>query len=242
MADAEKKGMSPLAWILVGCGGLVLIGGIAFGIFLFWAGKKVKTLAEEAEKDPGLLLAKTIGATNPEIEFVGREGEMYTFRNEKTGEEISISLDDLKQGKISVTSAEGTSELTFSEENGQAEFKMETPDGSYTSSGGGDLSQLPEWLSLPEGAEVMSHIHQNTSTQTGGMLTLKLAGDLDSSAAYYRQSMAGQGFELAESSFSSGDNHTLHLQGKNEALRRSLNVTLSSGDSVQANLIYSEEH
>lgn len=233
--------MSPLAWILVGCGGLVLLGGIAFGVFLFWAGKKVKTLAEDAEKDPGLLLAKTIGATNPEIEFVGKEGEMYTFRNEKTGEEISISLDDLKQGKISVTSAEGTSELSFSEENGQAEFKMETPDGSYTSSSG-DLSQLPEWMSMPEGAEVMSHIHQNTEAQTGGMLTLRLTGDLDSAAAYYRQFMAEQGFELAESSFSSGDQHTLHLQGKNETLRRSLNVTLSSGESVQANLLYSEEH
>lgn len=84
--SSERKGLSPVVWIAIGCAGVLVLAGIATfagGIFIF---NKAKNVVEEMEKNPVLATAKLITATNPDVELVATDEESQTviFLNSKT--------------------------------------------------------------------------------------------------------------------------------------------------------------
>ncbi len=75
---SERKGLSPVAWIAIGCAGILVLAGIATfvgGIFIF---KKAKNVVQEMEDNPVLATAKLIAATNPDVELVAADEETQT--------------------------------------------------------------------------------------------------------------------------------------------------------------------
>ena len=48
----EKKGLGALAWIGIGCGGLIALVVIGFVVVTMMFGGKIKEFAENAQKDP----------------------------------------------------------------------------------------------------------------------------------------------------------------------------------------------
>ncbi len=101
-----KKGLSPLAWVGIGCGGIAVLGLIALvggGIFL---GNKVKEGIAEAGDNPERFAAEMVVKFNPDMEMVesnDEEGKM-TIKMKKTGEIHTFSYADIKDGKFSIES------------------------------------------------------------------------------------------------------------------------------------------
>src|SRR5262245_9254537 len=79
-----KKGLGPLGWILIGCGGLVVICMMAAGACFFVAKRQV----DKFQKNPTLAAAELAARLNPDVEVVSKDEDKgtLTIKNKKTGE------------------------------------------------------------------------------------------------------------------------------------------------------------
>ncbi len=105
----SKKGLSPLAWVGIGCGGLIVLGLIAIVAGGMFVSGKVKQGLADANGNPERFAAEMVVKFNPDMEMVeanDEEGKM-TIRMKKTGEEMTFSYADIKEGKFSVTTSGG---------------------------------------------------------------------------------------------------------------------------------------
>ena len=91
---APKKGLSTGAKIAIGCGAVIVLGAIAMMLLLGWGVSKAKEYAEEFEENPAKAVAETAVRVNPELDLVSTDDEAgtITFRNDRTGEEATITL------------------------------------------------------------------------------------------------------------------------------------------------------
>jgi hypothetical protein len=157
---APKKGLSPLAWVGIGCGVLLviaLIGFLAFGFF-------VKRQVEKFGDNPSLAAAEMIVRLNPELEVVesDREAGTLTIREKATGKTMTVNAEDVEEGRISFETEEGTVTMESSEEGGT--WKMTGKDGEEATfeAGGGAPKDLPSWMPVYPGGTI-----QGTFDATG---------------------------------------------------------------------------
>ncbi|MCF6313511.1 MAG: hypothetical protein L3J39_13785 [Verrucomicrobiales bacterium] len=104
--SSPKKGLSPLAWVGIGCGGiavLALIAIIAGGIFV---GKKAKEALADANGNLERYAAELMVQVDPNMEMVAADDDKgsMTIKMKKTGEQVTISYADLKDGKFNIES------------------------------------------------------------------------------------------------------------------------------------------
>lgn len=216
------KKLSPLAWIGIGCAGLILVGAIVTGVVLFWAKGKVDDFVADSEKNPALATAKILAMTNPDIEIVGSDdqAQTVTIKDVKTGETTTFNLEQLNQGKWSVTTDEGTT--TFSaDQNGAS---VTGPDGQTTTWGNGEL---PEWIPAYTGTTPVGVANVNSQDNMGGMFTMDTPDAPDKVIDWYKSKLAGAGFKEDSSSSASSDGTTMHnLSMRNEANKQDVNLTI----------------
>ncbi len=96
----QKKGLGPLAWLGIGCGGIVVLGIIGFVIVTVMFGGKIKEFADEAQKNPTRATASImVKASAGQFEFVAEDdtNKRYTVREKQTGKLTTIYWDEKKQ-------------------------------------------------------------------------------------------------------------------------------------------------
>jgi hypothetical protein len=133
----KKKGLHPLAWVGIGCGGVALLGVIVVGL-LVWTGVKqakglMDEIAKEMKENPAKDSAELIVEANPDIEKVSQyddTGEM-TVRIRSTGEEITFQFQDLAKGP----------------------GELKDTNGNVIGPVQGDLTQVPSWVPRYPGLE-----------------------------------------------------------------------------------------
>jgi hypothetical protein len=84
----EKKGMGPLGWLGIGCGGILL--AVILGVVIFWMkfGGEFRQMADEAKKNParaGALAFVKMGKGSFEMQAEDEAGKRYTVREIATG-------------------------------------------------------------------------------------------------------------------------------------------------------------
>ncbi len=82
----QKKGLGALAWIGIGCGGIVVLGIIGVVIFTMMFGGKLKQFAEDAQKNPTRATASVM-VTTGQFEMVAEDdaNKRYTVREKRGG-------------------------------------------------------------------------------------------------------------------------------------------------------------
>jgi len=86
--NPQKKGLGPLAWVGIGCGGIVVLGIIGMVVFWMMAGGKIKEMAADAQKNPTRFAATTmVNVSGGQIEMVAQDDEnkRYTVREKQSG-------------------------------------------------------------------------------------------------------------------------------------------------------------
>ena len=116
-APPPQKKTSPLVWILMGCGGLIVLIIIAVVIAVVYVAK-----------NPALVLTKAITAANPNVEVVSvnKASQDITLRDKKTGKTYTITFDDAKNGRITMKE-DGNSKATLTV-GGKAKLPSWVPD------------------------------------------------------------------------------------------------------------------
>ncbi len=239
-APPAKKGLGPLAWILIGCGGLIVLLGILFFAGVGFLGYKAKQFAENAESKPVETLAKVVAMTNPEIAFVSadEEAKKATFRNEKTGETLTISLEDMQAGKISFETDKGKVEFNAQGgENGQ--FQVTTEDGKVIKAGVSDADNRPDWVPVYPGSSVQGGVAASGSEGEGGLFSLTTDASVADVFDYYKKQLQAAGFNLNEQTFSANGVETRTLVANRDSDGHGLTVVITSQDGkTQASLQY----
>lgn len=126
-----------MAWVGMGCGGLLVVAIIAVALVVGWGKRKVSEIQDEiASMTLGSMThdsaAEIMVQMHPDLEMVEEDpqtGEI-TVRVSSTGEELSFAAEELAQGRVTLKGSDGT-EITL---------------------GQGDLADVPAWVPRYAGA------------------------------------------------------------------------------------------
>jgi hypothetical protein len=237
---APKKGLSPLAWVGIGCGAIIVIGLIGAAVFAFWVGGKVK----EAADNPAMAAAKLMVAANPEIELVEADDDAgtITVRNKETGEVLTVNLEDVEEGRISFESEGETVTMGMEEgEDGEGTFTVRDSEGkaSFRVGAGGE-EDIPSWVPRYEDVEVQGTYSSQANGEVNGGFSFETTDTVDEVIAYYAGALEAAGFsETGRSTSEAGGTRYANLTAEEGGRTVGVMATGQDGGSVQVVVSYS---
>jgi len=220
-------------WVLVGCGGLVLIVAIVLLVGGLFVAKKVGSFADDAKKNPAMATAKMIVAMNPDLETVSTDESAgtITIRNKKTGEVMTVDFDDIKQGKIRFKNDKGeTAEISASGEGetGKVEFKSDK--GTMTFGAGGE-AESPAWLPAYPGSVPQGMYSSKGPQGVSAAFSFDTKDSPEKVMAFFEGKLKDGGFEVTSSTFKKGAALAGGLvNAESKADKRQVHVTVSAED------------
>lgn len=240
-----KKGLSPWAWVAIGCGGLIVIAFIVMSAGMWFAGKKLQQVAEDFEEDPAKSAAELLVKMNPELELVDSDesGGTLTIRNKKTGEVATFDYSEIEQGKLRFESDEGSVTIGAEAEDQGGLITIETEEGTSRMGIGAQAGELPDWLPQYPGAEVESAGFTSQTTESiSGTYTFETADSAGDVFAYFREELEAAGFSVDENMMSTeGVVQGGLLTAASDEDGRQVQMTLSrEGESTLGSVFYSE--
>ena len=96
-----KKGLPVIAWVGIGCGGLIVVGIIALICVAVIFGSMWKDFVGEMEKNPAKATAMMVVKFDKDLEIVSADDEKQTvtIKVKSTGETMTLSAEDFENGK-----------------------------------------------------------------------------------------------------------------------------------------------
>jgi hypothetical protein len=215
---SSKKGVPAIAWVGIGCGGLIILATIVGGIIF----SKVKNKFDEIVKNPEKAAAEWVVSRNPDLKMVSQDQEAgkMTIRT-KDGKELTLSYQDISEGRITMTDS----------------------DGNMTRIGSSDLSQVPGWVPKPKDfSDPFSTFQSVAGGEITGLFSLKTSLGTDDLQRFYED--ASTALKMPTSSSKSMNANgtcvtTLNHSGGGRSLR--VMITEKSGVATQVNTNYSEK-
>jgi len=256
----EKKGMSGLAIAGFGCGGLILIILVVGFIFVGKACNKISEVAGDFTKNPAKATAMLVLKMNPDIEIISTDDTKneVTFKEKQSDEVITMSFDDLAQGKLTMKDSKGEvisidgskagsdGKITIKGKNGEesvidtsgakeGQMKIKSKDGEMTI-GGGSLSDLPAWVPVYPGATStngggMKSVKENVAT---GAVGLQSADPVGKIKEFYEAKLKEAGYKVESNEITADGKQTVILNATNEASSSTFNVIASSEEGKTA--------
>jgi len=243
-APGKKKGLGPVAWILIGCCGLLLIVALGMGACTFIFAKKVGDFTEDFSDNPARAAAEMVVKFNPDLELVDTDeaSETITVLQKSTGEEMTFDWSDIKQGNFKFSSDDGDVEFSASGEAG-AQMTITGEDGETTQIlGGASADDIPSWIAMPDGAtDVKSAYSVRNGDSASGAFAFTSASSLDALVTFYAGTLESDGFEVSQTRHSGGGQEIASVTGNDTSGGRTLNVTATTDDGeIQVTVAYSE--
>ncbi len=237
----QKKGLSPLAWVGIGCGVILLIGIVVAGVLGWFAVSKAKEFAE----NPEMNAAKLIVRANPDVELVESDDEAgtLTIRNVETGEVTTVDVSEVKEGRLRFTDEEGQEVSMGVEEgeDGQGAFTLRDREGNETFRvGSGGEENIPEWVPRYEGVTVEGTMMNRTAEETSGAFNFETEDSVDTVLEHYKEALEQEGLTLTgQSDNRAGNGRFANLTF--EADGRTVNVVVTTDGGLTNTVVtYSE--
>jgi hypothetical protein len=225
MPGARKT--SPLMWVLIIILGLCFLGFASCAAFGLYVAHKVKQAGIDPElwrNNPSLAVGKILAATNPNVEVVRSDERAgtVTIRDKRTGKETTMTFDQARNGKFSITADDdrgGTATMQFG--------------------GAANTNDLPSWVPKYPGSEGTSTFALKGSAadgSDGGSFTFTTPDSSDKVLQFYRGKIQDLGLKVKMSS-TTGD--TSMIVATEDGDRRSLTVIIGSHPgSTSASITY----
>jgi hypothetical protein len=242
---SKKKGLSTLAWIGIGCGTFVVLVSVVLIVVGLVAARKLKNVAGDLdfEKNPEMAAARLIVRMNPELEEVAvdEQAGTLTVRHKDSGETVTVSIDDLKAGRLRFTTDEGevSVDATGSMEDGT--ISVSKGDETWKLKTGVEIgSELPPWVPVYPGVEASSPHVVESEGKTSGGLQLTVADGVDAVADFYRSKLEADGFSVRVNEFEAGEAATgAVVNGSDAAGKRSVTAMIRRDDDGVTNVVVS---
>jgi hypothetical protein len=241
----QKKGLSCLAMGGIGCLVLVVVLFLGGGALVVKFFPQLKQFAADMEKDPARAAAMLALKVNPDIEVQGTDEEKrtVTFKVKSSGETMTVSFEDISQGKLTMTNSKGE-EVSFDASKAAEEgIVMKGPDGQAVIGGAGSAATPPSWVPVCPGGTVQEggfKVDKADGSVTG-VIVMKTADALPQVTAFYETKLKADGYEV--STTFSEENKAGNLSADKESDRTRIGVTLSaeSDGQTQVAVSYNKE-
>ncbi len=203
---------SPMFWVAIGCGVIVLLGLLAMGTCGWFVKKKVA----QFEANPAIAAAELAVRANPDMEVVESDTEKgtITVRNKKTGEVVTWNAADIESGKWSVETDEGTA--TF---------------------GGGRAANLPAWVPVYPGGSVTGNFDTTSGEGRSVAFTMTTPDTVAAVLEFYESQLQGAGLKVQKSTFDSAGTAGGTVGGTSEDEKRSVSVMVSTADGQTSAMV-----
>ncbi len=223
VGPATPAKTSPLVWVLAGCGGLIVIVALIFGVIAY----KARQFVHTAQHNPAYSIARLAAAANPDIEVLSTDEDKgtMTVRNKKTGETLTINLQDAAKGKFVFEQNGKKAEINAQGSGDQGSFEVKSSEGTVKF---GTDNKLPDWLpaypgSTPKG--VFSAQGPNGLSGTYGFTT---SDSIDQVIRFYEDSLKKAGMKVTTNSMQqNGSTGFSMVSGEDPATKRKVLVTAS---------------
>lgn len=217
-ATAPKKGMPAIAWVGIGCGGLILVAIVAAVILFKMAAGKIKEFAANPEKTA----AELIVSTNPDLKKISQDDEKGEMTIQtKDGEQVTLSYSDLAEGRITVRDK----------------------DGNETRIGSADLSKVPAWVPKAPGFTAgVSTFHSETNDKIQGQFAGKSTESAANLKTFYEAEAAKLSLGNASShSMSASGTEVLTMKFSDDGKTLTVILTEKAGDATLVSTSYAED-
>jgi hypothetical protein len=193
-----SKGKGPLFWVLLGCGGIIVLGAALIGLsswFVMHKAREAGLTPDQMQRNPALAAARLMVAANPDVEVVSvdEDSGKITIREKKTGKTVSMDFEDVKKGKLVFEGPEGQKVVV--QGNGeQGSMKIDTPEGQVQVGGS---AKAPSWVPLYPGAKTMGVMAATRSDKgDSGVLTMQTSDNPPKVVEYLSDQLKKDGFEV----------------------------------------------
>ena len=215
---APKKGLSGLAIAGIGCGALLVLIIAVFAFIGVKAMNKMKEVAgADWQKNPAKSAAMVAAKMNPDWDFVKADdtkGEI-TVKVKKTGEEITMSYNEVQQGK----------------------FTMKNSNGEETTIGGAATAP-PAWVPAYPGAAAQG-VGMRTEKPTGvtGSYVVQTGDAADKVREFFETKLKADGYTTVASASVGGG---AIVNARKEDEKRTVTVQIS-GDKGATQMVITYE-
>lgn len=161
----QKKGMSALGWVGIGCGTVLLIGVVVVALLIGWCNRKV----EQVQQNPERFMAELAINAHPDYSVVSSndQAKEMTIKEDKTGKEMTFSYKDIADG----------------------EFAMTTSDGQNFEVGTVKLEDLPEFVKVVDGGVITSGYQATENGVLKGSLIYTTTETAEDVITFYEKSV-----------------------------------------------------
>lgn len=200
---------SPMFWVAIGCGVVILLGFLALAGMCAAGGMWFKRQAAKFEQNPAVAAAELAVRANPELELVESDTEKgtITVRNKKTGEVTTWDASEYESGK----------------------FSVETPEGTATY-GGNAPQNLPAWVPVYPGGTVTGNFDTTSGEGRSVAFTMTTSDTVAAVLEFYESQLQGAGLKVQKSTFDSAGTSGGTVGGTSEDEKRSASVMVSTAD------------
>lgn len=239
MTTEKKKGLGAIGWILIGCLGILLLGAVLTFACTFYVGKKAKDLASEMSDNPAMAAAELIVKVNPQLELIesDEENQTLTILNKETGEEITLDVKDIQQGKFSAKI--GDKEVVVDPESDAGLVQISGgEDGETFTFGQGSLENVAGWVPIYPNAKAESPLQMKTPSGVSGTVSMETEDTIEQVVSFYTDQLEEAAFDVQSSTHSSGGQVTSTVTGTHGD--KTVNVVVTQENGVtQAVVNYS---
>ena len=207
----SQRKTSIVVWILLAIAGIVVLGiaGVAFTAYHF-------------VKNPGVAMAKIITAANPDAEVIGTDSDNQSvrIRDRKTGQEFTLSYDDIKQGRFKIRARGENGEV------GEVEI-------------GGGAGKVPSWVPMYPGAKAQANVTargtDGNGAGEGGVVSMTTSDSPSQVFTFYENQCkdAGMTLNVTQVSDSGG-----MIVATDDAKERTLHVAIGGGTETSVTMTY----
>ena len=233
----QKQGMSPWAWVAIGCGGLLVLCGLVFAVVGYFIYGKAKEVVSEVSEDPIAFTSRIIAEANPEIELVeaDKDNRRVTFRNTETGEEFTFDYEDVEEGRFSLTSDGETASIDFDREGEESgRMTITTDEGTTTYRAGTELEDHPDWLPIYPGANA------ETPEMEAGGFTFETSDSLEDVLSFYTSELESAGLQI-RSRTTTPEGAMLIASASDESRTATVTASVKNG-SIEAMVNFMEKN
>jgi hypothetical protein len=198
----RSSGTKVLLWVLGGIVVLVMLSILGVAAVGYWF-----------VRNPGRAISTMITAANPDVEVVDVDnaGRRITIRNRHDGKQVTLSFDDVKNGRFSLSAVD---------ENGKV-GRVELGEGA---------GKMPGWVPVYPGAKVDGHLtgmgDDGDRVGEGGVYSFSSADPPDQVMKFYQDKAADLGMKV---NLTTATAEGGHLSAADEEDNRSLVVMVGSG-------------
>jgi hypothetical protein len=204
-----KTGMSPLAWIGIGCVVIIICAGLALGV-MGWLAKRA---VDKFAKNPTMTAAELMVRANPDLELVSKDekANSITVRDKKSGQVTTFSADDAKNGNFGGLNVKTTDDkgqvTTFNagaSSNGGVAMKSTDAQGhvtTFNANSGGTPQNLPSWLPVYPGGTVQGTYDTTTNDGRSAAFTVATKDDSGKVLDYYEAQLKSAGLKPQKTTY-----------------------------------------